>query len=277
MIDRTTRWPEAIPVPDITAETITRNFFTHWVARFGVPVRVTTDQGRQFEADLFRRLTQLTGSQHWRTTAYHPAANGMVERFHRQMKAAIIFHQTADWTEILPVILLGIRSAYKEDLRATPAEMVYGEAIRLPGKVLSKEGIGNENSDTLVHTLRKAMRELQPQPVKRHGTTATFVHKDLDKSSHVFVRRDAPQRALQPTYDGPYEVMGRTAKVLRLNIKGRTTNISVDRVKPAYTLKDQEATTSSTEDQANGTHTRSGRLIKPTVRFTNPTVIQRRG
>src|SRR5436190_20847332 len=84
----------AIPVPDITAETIAKCLYKEWITRYGTPARITTDQGRQFEADLFRRLTKLTGSTHLRTTDYHPAANGMIERLQRQVKVAMKCQQT---------------------------------------------------------------------------------------------------------------------------------------------------------------------------------------
>ncbi|XP_029162232.1 uncharacterized protein K02A2.6-like [Nylanderia fulva] len=110
-VDRFTRWPEAFPLRDQEAETVARAFYKGWICRFGAPVRITTDQGRQFESHLFRRLSELTGVQQLRTTAYHPQANGMVERFHRQLKAAIKCHQEDRWTEVLPTVLLGIRAA----------------------------------------------------------------------------------------------------------------------------------------------------------------------
>jgi hypothetical protein len=45
-INRFTRWPEVIPLEDQEAATVARAFYTHWIARFGTPLRITTDQGR---------------------------------------------------------------------------------------------------------------------------------------------------------------------------------------------------------------------------------------
>ncbi|BHF82127.1 hypothetical protein SprV_0802526400 [Sparganum proliferum] len=137
-VDRFTRWPEAIPLPDIAAPTVVKAFLSRWVAIFGAPSTITTDRGAQFESNLFQSFLSFLGCTRIRTTAYHPAANGMVERFHRQLKASL--RAAADpenWTDHHPLVLLDIRSALKPDLDFSAAELVFGSTVRLPGEMIS--------------------------------------------------------------------------------------------------------------------------------------------
>lgn len=104
-------------------------FYNGWVSRFGAPATITTDCGSQFESVLFEALVNMLGAQRMRTTAYHPASNGIVERWHRSLKSAIKSHETDDWVDIPPTVLLGLRSSYKEDIGATAAELTYGMTL----------------------------------------------------------------------------------------------------------------------------------------------------
>ena len=77
-VDRFTRWPETIPLPDITAPMVAQAFVSSWVARFGTPSTITTNHGVQFESALWHELLRLLGTSRIWTTAYHPAANRLV-------------------------------------------------------------------------------------------------------------------------------------------------------------------------------------------------------
>uniref|UniRef100_A0A1X7UD18 Integrase catalytic domain-containing protein n=1 Tax=Amphimedon queenslandica TaxID=400682 RepID=A0A1X7UD18_AMPQE len=87
--DRFTRWPEAFPIPDMSALTIACASVAGWMSHFGVSSTVLTHRGSQFQSSLFAQLTHLLSTARCCTTAYHPQANGMIKRFHRQLKAAL--------------------------------------------------------------------------------------------------------------------------------------------------------------------------------------------
>ena len=89
IVDRRTRWPEAIPLVDTTASTCIAALTTHWFSRFGIPAIVTTDRGPQFTSAAWDSAMVFFGIKHVKTTAYHPQSNGMVERLHRRLKDAL--------------------------------------------------------------------------------------------------------------------------------------------------------------------------------------------
>ena len=234
-VDRFTRWPEAIPIPDCTADTVARAFVQTWISRFGVPSTVTTDRGRQFESHLWKALTQLLGTKHTRTTSYHPIANGMVERFHRQLKSALKASPHPEhWTSMLHLVLLGIRTSLKQDLKCTAAELVYGSSLRLPGGFFSPHDTSDTDPASYVTQLKNTMQILRCKPTRTPTQVKSHIDNSLSTASHVFVRHDAVKKLLQQPYNGPFLVLERSAKHYTLDLNGRRDTVSIDRLKPAY-------------------------------------------
>ncbi|UYV66459.1 hypothetical protein LAZ67_4001746 [Cordylochernes scorpioides] len=234
-IDRYSKWPEAFPISDKTAISVAKAFFRGWISRYGVPATITTDQGREFESHLFKDLTSLIGTNRIRTTAYNPAANGLVERLHRQIKAAIMASgNTINWIDALPLVLLGIRTSYKEDLKCTAAEMVFGTTLNLPADLLTNSEFKNPDPSNFATQLKNYMSRIRPQPTKQTKQNNIFSHKDLDTCSHVFVRKDFVKRALSPPYEGPFPVVSRSSKTFTVKINDQNKVISVNRLKPAF-------------------------------------------
>lgn len=100
----TDRWPEAIPLKKITAEVVASALFDVWITRFGTPITITTDQGSQFEAALFKSLSSFIGAKRIRSSPYHPASNGMIERFHRTLK---------NWSDVQAIYTVDATSAIR--------------------------------------------------------------------------------------------------------------------------------------------------------------------
>ena len=167
--------------------------------------------------------------------------------------------------DALPLVLLGIRTALKEDASSTTAEMVYGTTLRLPGEFFSSSPTPSlTDPSDYVSQLKAHMQRIRP-PLPRPTNNNSQVSNTLSTATHVFVRHDAVKRPLQPPYDGPFEVVKRTDKHFTLNINGHHDTVSVDRLKAAHIDVDthpppptpQTTTVSNAPDRV----TRSGRRV----------------
>ncbi|XP_064468718.1 uncharacterized protein LOC135382993 [Ornithodoros turicata] len=197
---------------DATAETVANTFVASWVSRFGVPSQVTTDRGPQFESRLFKGLTDILGTTRVRTTSYHPASNGLVERLHRHLKAALVAHEDrSHWVHHLPLVVLGIRAAVKTDIGCSAADLVYGCALCLPADFFVPPS-PDPSPSLYLDRLHRFFDTLRPVATRASSTRRAHVPQDLSSATHVFLRTDAVRKSLTPPYSGPHPVLGRQAR-----------------------------------------------------------------
>ena len=160
---------------------------------------------------------------------------------------------------LLPLVLLGIRTALKEDIGCTAAELVYGTNLRLPGGYFTPQEDCHTDPIPFVSDLKKHMRSLHAIPPRHTTRPHVHVSDSLSTTTHVFIRHDAVRKPLQPPYDGPYRVLARNDKYYTLDLNGRQDTVSIDRLKPAYieqTPPDTPTTTHpSTPSSSTSTHT----------------------
>jgi len=228
IIDRTTRWLEAVPLRNMEANTCADALIAQWITRYGVPANITTDRGRQFTSIIWSILCKKLGISHITTTAYHPQPNGMVERTHRQIKDALRARLAgADWPLHLPWVLLGLRAAPKEDSAISSAELVFGSALTLPGQFLAQT---EQPPEMFVQQLR----ETSPLPTRpvTYAEAAASVPEKLMNAKYVYVRRGGVIPPLAPLYHGPYKVVEPGRKFFVISLGGRNETVSVDRLKP---------------------------------------------
>ena len=290
IVDRFSRWPEAVPLNDISTVACARALIYHWISRFGIPMDMSSDRGSQFTSQLWSSVAKLLGITLHHTTTYHPQANGLVERFHRHLKTSLRARLTGpQWAQELPWVLLGIRTAPKEDLGCSSAELVYGAPVTVPGEFFPAH-TSQPNHNSELQRLREQVQALVPIPTSHHGITPISIPPDLQHSQYVFIRRDSHRTPLQHPYEGPFKVLQPGEKNFTIDIGGRKDTVSVDRLKPAHidpefqvpvavakhrgrpprkvqATSTQSHTPDSLSDIPLPLHTRSGRQVNLPRRF----------
>ncbi|KAF8791343.1 hypothetical protein HNY73_006228 [Argiope bruennichi] len=141
----------------------------------------------------------------------------------------------AEVQRMIHLVLLGIRTAVKEDIKASCAEPVYEKTLQLPSDMI-ETSIIPPCDDIFVDRLRNTMRELNPVATSAHGKTKFYVNPSLKTCSHVFLSIDSMKPPLCQPFTGSHKVLKQTQKNFTIELNGRTSTVSIDRVKPAYLI-----------------------------------------
>ena len=129
---------------------------------FGVPERIHTDQGAQFESKLMAELCALWGVRRSHTTPYHPQANGVLERGNRNLEdmlCSMLFGKDEkDWNLLLPQIMRTVRASPHKQTSETAILIMLGRETRLPEHLMyGPAASGNSSRESYAAELANRM------------------------------------------------------------------------------------------------------------------------
>ena len=194
------------------------------ISRFGAPERIHTDQGRNFEAQLFKEMCNLFSIEKTRTTPYHPQSDGMVERMNRtiqDMLAKYVAEHQRDWDVHLPMVMMAYRSSVHSSTQYTPHYLLFGHEVRLPLDVMyGREPHQPEAASEYARNLRSTLEEAHER-AREHLKTAQRRQKDyydrrvagdeIKVGDHVYLHfpviKSGRTKKLHSPWHGPHVVV----------------------------------------------------------------------
>ena len=246
--DYFTRWVEVVPIKDKKAETIARAFFSIVACRWGAPLRLLTDNGKEFTSKFMQELHVLLGTEHLLTTPYHPEADGMVERFNATLishLAKVISYDQKNWDELLPPVVFAYRTSPHSVTGVSPFKAMTGfEARSVLDAALIKsitrtslEDLDDVRAITRDFVRGNDQQRLNNTAAKNAGNKPnTFKTGDLvliethalpeeyyltkaDKAAGVTSKRGNKSRRINkfaPKFEGPFRVLSVDGNRLKL-------------------------------------------------------------
>lgn len=224
IIDLFTKWGHAIALPGQDADTTIDAVITDWIARYGVPETVHTDQGPNFVSARFSAFVHDFGMRHTRSSALHAQGNGQVERFNRTLKGLLRKHvsEENEWDAHLPQVVMAYNSSVQESTGFSPYQMLYGCNMPLP--IDNRFGLWPEDNACAVQPgarylqLKESFRKIHAK-ARLNLTAARRRQKtvyDRKVNETIFQPGDAvwlfhpatrKNRKLHKPWRGPYKVL----------------------------------------------------------------------
>ena len=133
--DNFTKFVETYAIPNQTAETVANKLVMEFFSRYGLVLDLHSDQGTNFQSELFRQVCCLLEINQTKTTSYRPCSNGMVERFNQtlvNMITTYVNNEQDNWDVYLPIVTSAYRASVHESTGFTPNQLFFGREINLP-------------------------------------------------------------------------------------------------------------------------------------------------
>jgi hypothetical protein len=190
MIDQFSKWIEAVAIPETNAEYIAHQFLLHFVVTFGCPLTIHTDQGSNFDGQLFRAFCKLLQIAKTRSSPYHPSSNGQVERCNRtllQMIRCYVEGNVRYWDRDLPILVMALHATENQSTGFTPNMIMLGKEVITPAEVIM--GIADVNQQQ--YEAPKWIQHLQEVLRKTHALARNMLQAKQRRQKNLYDLRVA--------------------------------------------------------------------------------------
>lgn len=133
--DHYTRYAQAFPTKDQKALTVAKVLFEKFFVHYGLPARIHSDQGRDFESRVIKELLTMLGIRKSRTSPYHPQGDPQPERFNRtllSMLGTLDPGQKHKWSQHISQLVHAYNCTRNDATGFSPYFLMFGREARLP-------------------------------------------------------------------------------------------------------------------------------------------------
>ena len=191
--DAYTKLAKAVPTRNQLAVTVAKILMNDWIFCYGIPLRIHTDQGRNFQSEVVREICKLFGIRQSRTSPYQPEGNGQCERMNRSiitMLRTLCSEDKSQWPIHLPKLIHAYNCTPHKTTGFSPFFLMFGREENLP--VDTQMGLSRRNveSDWVWETSKK-MGEINRRVLKLLGETNRGKEEsrdDLEVGCEVLVK-----------------------------------------------------------------------------------------
>lgn len=242
--DELTKFMEAIPLANKEANTVAKGLVEKFILKYGMPLKIASDQGTEFINDVLKRLCNLLKIEQMHSTAYHHESIGALENSHKVLGAYLrsyVTQQHSEWDTWLPYYVFSYNTSVHSSTKYTPYELVYGKKCNLPSNIGNKIDPVYNYDDYIIelkHKLQVAQKDTRETLIGNKQNRKNTYDRDYKTKNDRFEQGDLVllknenRKKLDPIYIGPFEVLDDKGVNCEIKYGNKKMIVHKNRLKP---------------------------------------------